>query len=155
MKIRKLLTALMLLATLGANAQNADKLYAEGKQLYDAENYKAAFPKLKAAAAKGHKKAQYRMGRCYDKGRGVEENDTVAFQWYVKSALQHYAKAQYHTGKAYLTGRGVAADRDKAKTWLKRAVKNPKGGDKLLKRLRSRQAEGDEEAITMLKLVGK
>ena len=82
-----------------ASAQSSDKLYKEAKALYDAKNYATAVPKLKAAAEKGHKKAQYRLGRCYDKGHGVTENDALAFQWYMKSVKQDYAKAQYAVGK--------------------------------------------------------
>jgi hypothetical protein len=113
---------LMALVSLTANAQSADKLYDEGKKLYDAKNYSAAFPKLKAAAEKGHKKAQYRLGRCYDKGRGVEENDQLAFQWYEKSANQGYAKAQYQLGDCYKDGDGVAKDKKKAFELFKKAA---------------------------------
>ena len=58
-------------------AQTADRLYNEGKALYDAQNYTAALPKLKAAAKKGHKKAQYRMGRLYEKGRAVKQDNAT------------------------------------------------------------------------------
>lgn len=95
-------------------AQNASTLYDQGKKLYDEKKYTEAFPKLKAAAEKGHKKAQYRLGRCYDKGRGTAENDQLAFQWYEKAANQGYAKAQYELGKCYKDGEGVAKDRKKA-----------------------------------------
>ncbi len=54
---------LALTAFLSVSAQNIDKLYKEAKAFYDAKNYTAAVPKLKAAAEKGHKKAQYRLGR--------------------------------------------------------------------------------------------
>ena len=111
------------LISLSANAQSAEKLYAEGKQLYDAKDYAAAFPKLKAAAEKGHKKAQYRLGRCYDKGRGTEENDQQAFAWYEKSAQQGYAKAQYQLGKCYKDGEGVDKDRKKAFELFMQAAK--------------------------------
>ena len=113
---------LMTLMSLTASAQSADKLYEEGKKLYDAKNYTEAFPKLKAAAEKGHKKAQYRLGRCYDKGRGTTENDQLAFQWYQKSADQGYAKAQYELGKCYKDGDGVAKDKKKAFELFKKAA---------------------------------
>lgn len=121
--MRKLLTALLLMVSIGAGAQSADKLYEEGKKLYDAKNYAEAFPKLKAAAEKGHKKAQYRMGRCYDKGNGVEENDKLGFEWYMKSAQQGFAKAQYQVGKCYKNGEGVKKDRQAAFTWFEKAAK--------------------------------
>jgi hypothetical protein len=110
---------------------------------------------LKTAAEKGHKKAQYRLGRCYDKGRGTAENNKLAFQWYSKSASQDYAKAQYALGKSYLKGKGVAADEKKASTWLRKSVKNPKGGDEILAKIRKGAAEGDEDDKAVLKLIGK
>ena len=122
--IRKcFLTMLALVVCLTAGAQNADKLYKEGKALLDEKKYTAAVPKLKAAAEKGHKKAQYRLGRCYDKGHGVEENDAQAFKWYSKSAAQDYAKAQYSVGKCYKDGKGVEKDRKKAVDYFSKAAK--------------------------------
>ena len=48
------------------------------------------------------------MGRCYDKGNGVKEDDKQAVAWYAKSAAQGFAKAQYQLGKCYKNGEGVA-----------------------------------------------
>ena len=184
-----LLTLIALAVGMTADAQSAEKLYKEGKALYDAKNYTAAVPKLKAAAEKGHKKAQYRLGRCYDKGRGVPEDDKQAFQWYSKAAKQDYHKALYHLGqcykdgegvekdrkkaveyftkaarmdnadaqyqlgKAYLKGKGIAADEKKAKSWLNKAVKNEKGGDDILKKIRKDANDGDEDAKRILALL--
>lgn len=105
---------LMMMACLTTGAQSAERLYKEGKEFYDQKNYAAAFPKLKSAAEKGHKKAQYRLGRCYDKGHGTAEDDQQAFSWYEKSAKQGYAKAQYQLGKCYKDGEGVAKDKKRA-----------------------------------------
>ncbi len=189
--MRGLTTMLMLLLCLMAGAQSADKLYEEGKALYDAKKYTEAVPKLQAAANKGHKKAQYRLGFCYDKGRGVTEDDPKAFHWYGKAAAQGHAKAQYQLGrcykkgegttkdiakavkyytlsakqgngdaqlalgKCYLKGNGVTADKAKAKSWFSKAVKNEKDGDDILKKLREDSANGDEDAKTILSMVGK
>ena len=114
---------LTLLFSVTAWAQSTEKLYDEGKALYDAKDYAKAFPKLKAAAEKGHKKAQYRLGRCYDKGRGVAEDDVKAFQWYSKSAAQGYAKAQYYVGKCYKDGEGVPKDHTKAVSYFTKAAR--------------------------------
>ncbi len=113
-----------LMTCMAVCAQNADKLYKEGKALYDAKKYTAAVPKLKTAAEKGHEKAQYRLGRCYDKGHGVNTNEKLAFQWYYKSATQGYAKAQYQVGKSYKNGEGVTQDRQKAVAWFTKAANN-------------------------------
>lgn len=152
--MKTFLLALMLLVGLGANAQSADKLYEEGKKLYDQELYKEAVPKLQAAADKGHRKAQYRLGRCYDKGDGVKENDQKAFELYLKSAKQDYAKAMYQLGRCYMKGKGVTANQEEAKKWLKRAISDDKHGDEILKDLRKAKADG-EEATKILTLLGK
>lgn len=123
--MKKILVAILTLTfALTAGAQSADKLYREGKALYDAKKYTAAFPKLKTAAEKGHKKAQYRLGRCYDKGNGVEENDQQAFAWYQKAAAQGHTKAQYQLGKCYKDGEGVTKDRKKAFEWFAKAAQD-------------------------------
>ena len=189
--MRGYITFLMLLVCMLAGAQSADKLYEEGKALYDAKKYTQAVPKLKAAAEKGHKKAQYRLGYCYDKGKGVTEDDKQAFYWYGKAAAQGHPKAQYQLGrcykkgegtakdpvkavkyftlsakqgnadaqyalgKCYLKGSGVAADKAKAKTWFLKAVNNNKGGVEILQKIRKDAANGDEDAKTILKLIGK
>lgn len=120
--MKRLLMMLLTLVSLAAGAQSADKLYDEGKELYEAKKYAAAFPKLKAAAEKGHKKAQYRVGRCYEKGRGTNENEKLAAQWYQKSAQQGYAKAQYQLGQCYKDGEGVTKDRKKAFELFRKAA---------------------------------
>ena len=152
--MKTILLALMRLVGLGANAQSADKLYEEGKKLYDQELYKEAVPKLQAAADKGHRKAQYRLGRCYDKGDGVKENDQKAFELYLKSAKQDYAKAMYQLGRCYMKGKGVAANQEEARKWIKRAISDEKHGDEILKDLRKAKADG-EEATKILTLIGK
>lgn len=121
--MRHLLFTLMMTLALVCSAQSADKLYQEGKKLYDAERYTQAVPKLRAAAQKGHKKAQYRLGRCYDKGNGTEEDDRKAFGWYEKSAAQGYAKAIYQLGKCYKDGEGVQKDKKKAVELFTKAAK--------------------------------
>ena len=145
---------LMLMVGLGANAQSAEKLYEEGKKLFDQELYKEAVPKLQASADKGHRKAQYRLGRCYDKGYGVKKNEKKAFELYMKSAKQDYAKAMYQLGKCYMKGKGVAANQEEAKKWIKRAINDEKHGDELLKDLQKAKADG-EEATRILTLINK
>ena len=121
--MKHLLFTLMMTMALVCSAQSADKLYQEGKKLYDAERYTQAVPKLRAAAQKGHKKAQYRLGKCYDKGHGVTEDDRQAVAWYAKAAAQGHAKSQYELGKCYKNGEGVAKDINKAVELFTKAAK--------------------------------
>ncbi|MBR2631213.1 MAG: sel1 repeat family protein [Bacteroidaceae bacterium] len=117
-----LFTLFMMLCSTLAWAQNAEKLYTEGKALYDAEKYEEAIAKLRSAAEKGHKKAQYRMGRCYDKGYGVEEDHQMAFYWYSKGAAQNHAKSLYQLGRCYYKGKGTAVDYKKAVQYYTKAA---------------------------------
>ena len=144
---------LTLLLSMTANAQNADDLYKEGKALYDAKDYVAALAKLKPAAEKGHKKAQYRVGRCYDKGHGVEENNAEALKWYQKSADQGYYKAEYQMARAYIKGKGVTPNEKKAKTWLKRAIGGKKHGAEMLQEIKDGAAGGDKTDKKLLELL--
>ena len=129
--MKGLITMMMLVLCTAVGAQNADKLYADGKALYDAKKYTQAVPKLQVAAAKGHKKAQYRLGRCFDKGYGVKEDDKQAVAWYSKSAAQGYAKAQYQLGKCYKNGEGVEKDKVKAFQFFSKAAKQDNGDAQL------------------------
>lgn len=122
-EMRKWMTMLALLIGMVASAQNAETLYREGKALYDKKDYAKAIVKLRPAAEKGHKKAQYRMGRCYEKGNGVAKDEKQAFKWYSKSAEQGYAKAQYQVGKCYKEGEGTVKDRKKAIHYFTLAAK--------------------------------
>ena len=121
--LKLIATLAAILLSTSAIAQGTESLYRQGKSLYDAKNYKQAFPKLKAAAEKGHKKAQYRVGLCYDKGRGVAEDDVQAVAWYRKSADQGFAKAQNQLGKCYKNGEGIAKDEKKAVELFMKAAK--------------------------------
>ena len=105
-----------------SNAQDVKDLYKEGKDLYDAKKYKEAFAKFSDAAQQGNKKAQYYLGRCYDKGRGVAEDNVKAFEWYNKSALQDYHKAQYEVGRCYKKGKGTTKDYAKAAEYFQKSA---------------------------------
>lgn len=149
--MRTFITTLLLMLCIVARAQSADALYDEGKKLYDAKKYEQAFKKLLPAAQKGHKKAQYRVGRSYDKGHGVTEDNQKAYQWYLKSSQQGYDKAQYQLAKCYMKGKGTAKDTAKAKTWMLKAMQNDKAKEKYKEDL----ADGDKTAIALKKLIGK
>ena len=148
--MRTFITTLLLMLCMVAKAQSADALYEEGKKLYDAKKYELAFKKLLPAAQKGHKKAQFRVGRCYDKGHGVEESNSKAYTWYLKSSQQGYGKAQYQLAKCYMKGKGTTKDTAKAKAWMLKSMKNDKAKEKYKEDL----ADGDKTALELKKLIG-
>ena len=67
----------------------------------------AAVAETHARAGHGDADAQYELGIMYAEGRGVPQNDAVAFAWYRQAAEQGVAKAQFNVGLMYSAGRGV------------------------------------------------
>ena len=74
------------------------------------------------AADQGYTKAQYRLGRCYANGFGVEQDKAQAVIWCKKAADQGYAKAQYRLGRCYAHGFGVEQDKAQAVFWYQKAA---------------------------------
>ena len=93
-------------------------------ELYQQQNYVAAFEAFEALAEQGDPKAQTVTALMYKFGEGVEQDYAAAFYWYRKAAEQDYAAAQFHTGSMLADGLGTAADREAAIDWLNRATKN-------------------------------
>ena len=73
-------------------------------------------------AEQGHADAQYRLGLCYEKGEGVEQNLQEAVKWYRKSAEQGHTVAQKKMGWCYMLGKGEAQDSEEAVKWYRRAA---------------------------------
>jgi uncharacterized protein len=75
---------------------------------------------IKAAEA-GNAKAQFELGRAYEDGKGMPQDDTRAAEWFRKSADQGNALAQNSLGVMYALGRGVQRDKVEAVRWYKKA----------------------------------
>jgi TPR repeat protein len=88
------------------------------------ESEKRACELFREAAAKGYAGSEYRLGYCYETGRGVVQNFSTANDWYEKAANQGYVDAQYKLGHSYRVGRGVAIDLPAAIEWYKKAASN-------------------------------
>lgn len=153
--MKKIIFLLLLLCSISASAQDTEALYQAGKKLYDNEKYTEAYTKLKPAADGGHKKAQYRLGRMYAKGKGVDKDHSKAAYWYGKAAASGHAKSQYRLGKCYMKGKGVKEDRAKAKELILKAVNNKKNGKDILYDIRQDAKSGDSDAKAILSLIGK
>jgi len=82
----------------------------------------AVFERKLAAAQSGDAEAQYDVGYRYEKGRGVDEDEELALEWYRKSAEQGVAKAQYKVGYLYLKGADIEKDAEKARIWLQKSA---------------------------------
>jgi TPR repeat protein len=93
---------------------------------------KESFWETYTAALRGDKVAQFHTGVIYERGIGMEQNQTQAAQWYEKAANQGYVDAQYNLSLMYASGRGVKKNDAQAMMWLSLAAKQ---GDKEAKKL--------------------
>jgi uncharacterized protein YdaT len=96
--------------------------FKQGKQLLDAGKYAEALPLLTTAALDGNAIAQRFLGWMYERGKGLPQSDTRAFEWYQKAADCGDAKAQCNLGTMYHTGKGVLASDVKAVEWYQKAA---------------------------------
>lgn len=89
-----------------------------------AGDYETAFSCFLASAQQRYSKAQFNVGVCYEKGRGVRKNPNKALQFYRRAAAAGHRQAQYRCAKLLLSSRGQqsAEDLNTAITLLERAA---------------------------------
>lgn len=88
-----------------------------------AETYgEASIEELKSLAAAGDVTAMNALGRTYDIGNGVEEDDAEAVTWFRKAAEQGSDHAQFNLGVKYVKGEGVKKDLAEGLKWVKKAA---------------------------------
>ncbi|KAI7793912.1 death ligand signal enhancer [Triplophysa rosa] len=92
------------------------------------ENAKAgdcetAFLCFLASAQHNYSKAQFNVGVCYEKGRGVQQDHTKAVQYYRRAAAAGHHQAQYRCAKLLLSSRGQqCSETDTALSYLHTAA---------------------------------
>jgi len=87
-----------------------------------AENFEAALPLTRKAAAQGYAAAQYNLGAMYANGQGVQQDWAQAIAWYRKAADQGSAPAEHNLGVSYQNGQGVSRDYAQAAAWYRKAA---------------------------------
>jgi TPR repeat protein len=88
----------------------------------DADGESDTADTYRAAAGKGDARAQYKLARCFENGRGVEQDFAEARKWYEKSARQGLADAQQALAMCYAYGMQVPQDYDQAIKWYRKAA---------------------------------
>ena len=78
---------------------------------------------LQAKAQAGDPTAQLNLGKAYEDGNGVAQNDNHALKWYRAAAEQGNAGAQNNLGLMFRLGRGVEQDKPEAVKWYRKAAK--------------------------------
>lgn len=119
----------------------------------------------------GDAEAMFWLGELHYRGRGVDKDRSVAFQWYKHAADIGCSKAYYPLGHAYLNAQGAPADYTLAVKWLQESIRSgQRVGDaryclgrcyargegvrrdhaKALNEFRSAAAEGSADACAVL-----
>lgn len=88
-------------------------------QIHDEEE---AIHQLGIAAEKGHLSAMYELGICFQTGRGVIPNPSLAVHWIAKAAERCHPEAIYKMGCLYEAGEGVPKDERLAAFWFDHAA---------------------------------
>ena len=78
----------------------------------------------KKAAEIGYYQAQYKIGDCYDFGKGVTEDKKEALKWFKRSASKDYIPAVYVLGLCYHYGNGIKKNKREALKYFRRAANN-------------------------------
>jgi TPR repeat protein len=79
---------------------------------------------LQARAEAGDAVAQTKLGKAYQDGNGVPQNDNLALKWYCKAAEQGDPSAENDLGIMYRLGEGVTRDKEEAVRWYHKAAKH-------------------------------
>ena len=77
---------------------------------------------LRKAAEQGHAEAQYSLGMCYRRGRGVDKDYAKSLEWLRKAVEQGHPRAQLELGQCYIYGLGVEIDYKIAEKWFRKAM---------------------------------
>jgi len=86
------------------------------------EENEERFKKVQAQAEKGNAESQYKLGKMYTEGTGVNIDYARATAAFKSAAEQGYTKAEYKLGLHYYEGTGVRQDRKIAYKWFKAAA---------------------------------
>ncbi|XP_048045148.1 death ligand signal enhancer [Megalobrama amblycephala] len=69
-------------------------------------DYETAFSCFLASAQHDYSKAQFNVGVCYERGRGVRRDHSKAVHYYRRAAVAGHHQAQYRCAKLLLSSRG-------------------------------------------------
>lgn len=122
--MKKLLTALVIIVSLGTAGSVCAADFAKGWSAYKAGDYATALKEWTVLAEQGDTSAQYNLGRMSERGEGVVQDYKETVKWWRKSAEQGVAVAQYDLGRSYGLGNGVIQDDVYAHMWFNVAASN-------------------------------
>jgi TPR repeat protein len=98
----------------------ASAAFSQVTQTQDAE---PDIPRLQSMAGAGDPSAQLALGLAYQNGRGVQQSDAIAVEWYRKAAAVGNSAAQNDLGVMYRNGWGVEKNKEEAVRWYHLSAK--------------------------------
>ena len=122
---RLLVLALLLIATAIGTAQTSPARAGpleDGLEAYKKGDFDTAVRLLKPLAEEGNAQAEEKLGRMYQRGKGLPKNFERAVEWYRKAAEKGDPAAQGRLGFLYRVGAGVPRDLKLAMEWYRKAA---------------------------------
>ncbi len=95
-----------------------------GNEAYERGDYATALSEWRPLADQGDADAQFYLGRMYQRGYGVPQDNQQARHWWEKAAAQGLVDAQFNLGLIYENGEGVPQDLVQAHKWYNLAGVN-------------------------------
>jgi TPR repeat protein len=117
----RFLTLCLLLLFAASGAAIAGPLE-DGLEAYKKGDFDTAVRLLRPLAEQGNPQAEEKLGRLYQRGKGVPKDFERAVEWYRKAAEQGEPAAQGRLGFLYRVGAGVPRDLKVAKEWYTKAA---------------------------------
>ena len=117
-----LAAATMLLASIGPPPTWAQTTMEDAEAAYSRGDYVTALSGFQVYAEQGRTRAQFMLGRMYNRGTGVAQNDAEAVRWFRRAAEQGHVGAQSNLGVMYAWGVGVAENDVEAVRWFRLAA---------------------------------
>ncbi|MBV1879456.1 MAG: SEL1-like repeat protein [Pseudomonadales bacterium] len=90
-------------------------------QLYQQNNYKAAFSAFHKLSTEGNIQATAILALMHKFGEGTQKNASKAFELYLRAAKAGDPLAQFHTGIMFAQGQGVEQNLQQGFSWLRKA----------------------------------
>ena len=90
-----------------------------GQRHFDMGDYAKAMTWFMRGAETGEPASLNNVGYCYQHGRGVTQDLTIAVQWYIRAAESGSAAGMNNLGYCYQHGRGILADHAQAVQWYR------------------------------------
>jgi len=114
-----LLLSGLLCITLSVHAAN----FEEGFTAYRDGNLDLARTTWEAAAETGDSRSMFSLGSLYMRGKGVPQDPSAGYKWFLRAAEAGLPQAQYNIAFMLEQGNGVEADPKEAMTWYQRAAR--------------------------------